>query len=329
MRRTDRWPPRSASGRTAATQLAASSRRRVPPPDQARTAAQRGVRRRRHLADEDAHGRTGGPVARRHQDDDGHDADAHLHQQVDRQRPVGPVRLQQAPVERQQDEEGRGGENRGDADAALLVEEHGHAVAAREHDHGPDEDDQRALAVDPPRPAAHEMAGAVLVPDGDPAHDGHHDGRARHGQDQVEAGELVEDAVAVRREEPGQRDGEDDAGAIGQHAGGGQRSRLQQPGPHRLDARSRVRVEEELGAQVRADCVGGQCHGRRHGLDHDLGRGGVRDLGVVHARAFAASSSMPIRSTAGRIWRCSNSPPSTLTWMPSAERTSTPERDAV
>ena len=49
--------------------------------------------------------------------------------------------------------------------------------------------------------------------------------------------------------------------------------------------------------------------------------------GSLTCVALAASSSMPMRSIAGRIWRCSSSPPSTLTWMPSAERTSTPDTD--
>ena len=188
---------------------------------------------------------------------------------------------------------------------------------------------ERALPVHPAGPAPHEVAGAVLVPDGHPPHHRHHDGRSGHGQDQVEARQLVEDAVAVGREQTGQRDGEDDAGAVGQDAGRGQGPGLQEAGPHGLDARARLGVDEQVGAERGPDGVGGEGHGGRHRLDHDLGRGGVRDLGVAHVWAFAASSSMPMRSTAGRIWRCRSSPPSTLTWMPSEERTSTPDTEAV
>ena len=131
VRRTDRWPPSSASGRTAASQLAHSVRQAGRPPagpgPHRRPA---GLGRRDDLADEDADGRAGGPEAGGDERQDGDDADAHLDQEVDRQRLVGPVGLQEAPVEREQHEEGRRGEDRRDADAALLVQQHGHAVPA-------------------------------------------------------------------------------------------------------------------------------------------------------------------------------------------------------
>ena len=105
----------------------------------------------------------------------------------------------------------------------------------------------------------------------------------------------------MRRQQAGQGDGEDDAGAVGQHAGHGQRSRLQQAGPHRLDAGPRLRVEEELRTEVGTDRIGRQRHGGRHGLDDDLGRRRLRRLGVRHAWALAAvSSSMPIRAIVGQ-----------------------------
>ena len=94
----------------------------------------------------------------------------------------------------------------------------------------------------------------------------------------------------MRREQAGQGDGENDAGTVGQHAGGGQGPRLQQTGPHRFDARPGLGVEEEFRAEVGTDPVRGERHGGRNGFDDDLGRGGARNLGIVHARAFAASS---------------------------------------
>ena len=284
---------------------------------------------RRDLAEQHADRRARGAVPGGHQGEDRDHPDAHLHQQVRRQGPVGPVGLQEAPVEREQDEEGGRGQDGRNADAALLAEQHGHCVPAAEDDHRPHEDDQGALPVDAAGPAADEVARAVLVPERHPPHHRHHDGGAGHRQNEVEAGQLVEDPVAVRREEAGQGDGEDDAGAIGQDAGRGQRPGLQEPGPHRLDARARLGVDEEIGAERGPDGGGSEGHGGRDGLDQHLGRGGVRGLGVAHVWAFAASSSMPMRSTAGRIWRCRSSPPSTLTWMPSEERTSMPDTEAV
>ena len=82
----------------------------------------------------------------------------------------------------------------------------------------------------------------------------------------------------MRGEQPGQRHREDDAGPVGQHAGDGQRAGLEQAGPHRLDAGPGPVVEEELGAEGRADRVGSQGHGGRHALDEDLGR---RRLGLA------------------------------------------------
>ena len=211
----------------------------------------------------------------------------------------------------------------------LLVEQHRHAVPAGEHHGRPDQHHQGALAVHPPGPPPHQVAGPVLVPEGDAPDDRDHHGGARHRQNEVQARELVEDAVAVGREQAGQRHREDDRGPVGDDARGGQGAGLQEAGPHRFDAGVGLGVEEQLGAEIGPDRVGSQGHGGRHRLDDDLGRGGARDLGIVHVRALAAPSSRPIRSTAGRIWRRSSSPPSRLTWTPSVDRTSTPDTDSV
>ena len=224
------------------------------------------------LADQHADRGTGGPEPGQHEHQHGGQADADLDQEVGRQRPVGAVGLQQAAVEGEQHEECRRGEDRRDADAALLVEQHRHAMPAHEHEHGPGQDEHGALAVHTARPAAHQLRIPALAPDGHPAHDGDHHRRARHGEDQVQPRELIEDSVAVRREQAGQHDGEHHAGPVGQHAGGRERARLQQPGPHRLDARARVGVEEEFRAEVRSDRVGCERHGGGHGLHDDLGR---------------------------------------------------------
>ncbi len=146
----------------------------------------------------------------------------------------------------------------------------------RQDDHGP-------LPVHPPGPAAHQVAAPVLVPHGHPPHHRDDHRGPRHGEDEVEGRQLVEDPVAVRRQQAGQRDGEDDAGPVGQHARGRQGSRLQQPGPHRLDTGPGLLVEQELRPEVGAHRVGRQRHRRRHGLDDDLGRRRVRRLEVAHA----------------------------------------------
>ena len=140
----DGAPPRTGSGRTAATQLAARHSRRRPPTRPRPHRGPAGVGRGHDLTDEDADGRAGGAEARGTSTRTATMRTPHLHQEVAGQRPVGPVRLQQAAVEREQDEEGGGGQDRGDADAALLVQQHGHAVPAGEHDHGPDQDEQVA-----------------------------------------------------------------------------------------------------------------------------------------------------------------------------------------
>ena len=179
-------------------------------------------------------------------------------------------------------------------------------------------DEHGALPVHASRPAPHQVATAVLVPHGHPPHDGHHDRRPRHGEDEVQPGQLVQHPVAVGRHEAGQGDGEDDAGAVGQHTGGGQGPRLQEAGPHRLDAGPRLAVAEELRTEVGTDGVGCQRHRRRHGLDDDLGRRRLRRVGVRHTWALAAASSArPIRSIRGRICRCNSCPPAGLMWMPS------------
>ena len=143
-------------------------------------------------------------------------------------------------------------------------ERDGDTVPADEDDHRPEQDEHRALAVHPPRPAPHQVAAPVLVPHGYPPHDGHDHGRPGHGKDQVEARQLVEDAVAVRREESGQRHRQDDAGPVGQHTRDRQGPGLQKAGPEGLDAGPGLRVEQQLGSEVGADGVGGQRHGGRH-----------------------------------------------------------------
>ena len=186
-RRADVLPPSTGSGRTAATQLAAPGRfaatchrtRPVPRPS---------ARRRGHdLADEDA---DRGPRRAEAGPDEDHDrdqADADLDEKVRRQRPVGPVGLQQPAVEGEEDEEAGGSQDRRDADAALLVEQHGHTVPAREHDDRPHEDDHGPLSVHPPPPAPDQVPIAVLVPDGDPTHHGHHHGGPGHREDRDRA----------------------------------------------------------------------------------------------------------------------------------------------
>ena len=143
--------------------------------------------RRHDLADEDADRGAGRAVAGRHEHDHGDHPEAHLHQQVGRQRPVGPVRLQEAPVEREQDEEAGGGQDGRDADAALLVEQHRHAVPAGEDDDRPHQHDQGALPVHPAGPAPHQVARAVLVPERDASHHRDHHRGPGHGQNEVQA----------------------------------------------------------------------------------------------------------------------------------------------
>ena len=79
---------------------------------------------------------------------------ADLDHEVGRQRPVGAVGLEQAAVERQEDEERGGGQDRRDADAALLVQQHGHAVPADEHDRRPRPARASCPAGAPGRPSA-------------------------------------------------------------------------------------------------------------------------------------------------------------------------------
>ena len=111
----------------------------------------------------------------------------------------------------------------------------------------------------------------------------------------------------MRREHAGQRDGEDDAGPVGQHAGRRQRPGLQQPGPQRLDAGSRLGVEDELGTEIRPHRVGGERHRGRHALDDELGRRRVRapparsraSLGrrclVLHADSVDQRQDLPLQ----------------------------------
>ena len=267
-----------------------------------------GVRRRHDLADQHADRRTRGPEPGEHQHEHRDQAHADLDHEVGRQRPVGPVRLQEAAVEREEHEEGGRGEDGRDADAALLVQQHGHAVPADEHEDRPRQDEHRALPVHPPGPAAHQVAAPVLVPHGHPPHHGDDHGRPGHGEDQVEARQLVEDAVAVRREEARQRDGEDDAGPVGEDAGRRQRPRLEQPRPHRLDARDAPR--RRGGAPRRG---WGRPHWARATSPPGRTRRRPRPAatppasGSVTRWAFAAVSfSMPMWSISGRISRCSS-----------------------
>ena len=289
------------------------------------------MRRGQHFADEHPHRGAGWAEAGQHQHEDRHDPHAHLYEQVDREGLIGAMRLQEPAVEGQQDEEGGSGQDRRDADAALLVEDHGDTVPTGEHQDGPRQDEHAALPVHAAGPAPDQVAAAVLVPHRHPTHDGDDNRGPRHGEDQVQPRELIEDAVAVRRQHPGQGDGENDAGPVGQHPGRGQRARLQEAGPQRLDARPGLGIEDELGPQIRPYRVGRQRHGRRHALDDDFGRRRVGGLRPAHTRALAAvvSSSMPIRSICGRICRCTSSPPAMLTWMPSDDRTATPPTVSV
>ena len=231
-----------------------------------------GVERGDHLADQDAHGCAGWPEAGEHQYQDGHQAYPDLHDQVDRERRVATARLEQPAVEREQHEERRRGEDGRDADAALLVQQQRHPVAAGEDHRRPQDNQQGALAVHSPGPAANQVSAAVLVPDRHPAHHRDHHRGARHGDDEEQAGQLVQHAVAVRVEQPCQRDRQHDAGAVGDHARDGQRPRLQQPGADGLDARFRSRVEEELRAEIRTDRIRSQRHRRGHPFHQEFCR---------------------------------------------------------
>ncbi len=130
MRRAERWSSRTGSGRRAATQPVARGRGSSPP-DQARTASKRACpaaitspMRMPTAAPE-------GPKPASDQHEHGDEAHAHFDEEVHGQRPVGPMGLEQAAVQREQHEEGRRGQDGGDPDAAGLVEQHGHGVAAR------------------------------------------------------------------------------------------------------------------------------------------------------------------------------------------------------
>ena len=112
------------------------------------------MRRRDDLADEHADGCARRPEAGRDEHEDRHHAEAGLDQEVRRQRAVGPVGLQQPAVEGEEDEEGGGGQDGRDADAALLVEQFGHAVPGREDDDRPQEDRPRCTAGAPAPPSA-------------------------------------------------------------------------------------------------------------------------------------------------------------------------------
>ena len=276
------------------------------------------MHRRDDLPHQHAHCGTRGAEAGQHEHEHGGHPNAGFQHEVDGERPVTAMGLQETAVEREEDEERGGGQDGRNADPALLVEQHRHAVAADEHHDRPQQDEHRPLAVHAPRPAPDQMATAVLVPHGHPSHHGDHDGGPRHGEDQVQPRQLVEDAVPVRRQEAGQGHREHDTGAVGQDAGHGQRSRLQEAGAHGVDTGTRLRVEEQLCAEVGTDGIGRQRHGGRHGLDDDLGRRRLRRLRVRHTWALAAVSfSMPIRAISGRICGCSSCPPAGLMWMPS------------
>ena len=157
VRRAERWSEQhgvGAQGRHPAGGGGAGQPAARPGPHR----LEAGVPGCQHLADQDADGRAGRAEAGQDQHEHGDEPHAHLDQQVDGQRPVGPVRLEQAAVEGEEDEEGRRGQDGGDPDAAGLVEEHGHAVAAQEDDDHPDQDEHGALPVHPAGPAAHEVA---------------------------------------------------------------------------------------------------------------------------------------------------------------------------
>ena len=123
VRRSEPPPPSTRSGRMAATQPAVAHSGRTTPPDQTRTAAQRGVGGGHDLADEHADRRAGRPEAGQHQHEHGDHPYAHLDQEVHREGLVRAVGLEEAAVEREEDEEGGRGEDGRDADAALLVEQ--------------------------------------------------------------------------------------------------------------------------------------------------------------------------------------------------------------
>ena len=289
-RRAEVLPPSTGSGpyRRHPTRAVQQVRRPTARPGPHRGPA--GVRRGHDLPDEDADRGSRGAEAGQHEDDHGDEADADLHEQIHRQRPIGPVRLQQSAVEREEDEEGGGRQDRRDADAALLVQQHGHVVPAGEHDHGPQQDDQGPLPVHPPSPSSDQVAAAVLVPDGHATHHGHHHRGPRHRENEIQPRQLVEDPVAVGGEQAGQRDGEDDAGPVGHDARRGERARLQEAGPHRLDSGPRLVVEEQIRPEGGTDRVGRERHRRRHGFDDDLGGGRLRRVGTRHARSVAVST---------------------------------------
>ena len=89
-------------------------------------------------------------------------------------------------------------------------------------------------------------------------------------------------------EQAGQRDGEDDAGRVGHDTRHGEGACLQEAGPHRLDSRPRLVVEEQIRPEVGADRIGRERHRRRHGFDDDLGGGRLRCVGTRQSRSLTA-----------------------------------------
>ena len=226
-------------------------------------------------------------LPRPHEHQDGHRPHPGLDQKVRGQRTVGPPGLQEAPVEREQDEEGRRGQDGGDADPAALPEQDGDPVPAGEDENRPADDDQRALAVHPAGPAADEVARPVLVPHGHPPDHGHHHGRAGHGEDQEQAGELVEHPVGVRVEQPGQGNGDDHVGPVRHQPRRGQGTGLEEPRPHGLDPGLALRIERELAPERQATGAGRQGDGGRGGPRPEPrpgGRGGPRRRPVPRCR---------------------------------------------
>ena len=228
--------------------------------------------RRHDFGQQDPDRRPRGPLPRRHEDQDEDGACAAFHQEVARQGAVGPSGLEQPPIQREQHEESGRREDGGDADPAALSQQFGDPVAGGEDQSGPGHDGQRALTVDPPGPAPDEMLRTAVGPHRDPPDHGHHDGRARHREDQEEPGQLVERPVGVRREDPGHGHGDDDVGPVGDNPGGGQRARLEQTRSQGFDARAGFGIERELPAEGESAAARRQGNGGRNPLDQYLDR---------------------------------------------------------
>ncbi len=258
-----------------------------------------GVDRRDELAEEQAPGRAGHPQTQADEGQHRHRAGAALDQQVERQRAVVPVGLEEAPVQGEEHPQRPGAEHPHHPDGVGQRESIGHQTPGQHHGHQEEGQRDRGLEVEPASPAPDAPSRALTLPRRDVANDTHDDGGTGHRDDQEQTGELGQCPVPPGRQQAGHDDGDDHGGPVGHQAGNRERTGLAEPGPHGIGGDQRLLVHPggaagPLGGQHQLATEGGHRGARseRHRTRNALNARLERLRGAV-ARALSHSDTVP------------------------------------